>query len=56
MYVMRMREYKPGYPDNPNCPEHKIEVTTEHRAANFAHLNHEGWIYFFVDLTSPKDL
>lgn len=51
MQVFRMREYKGDYagPES-NTPAIKLELTTEHRAANFAHFTHEGWIYFFAEL------
>lgn len=53
MYVFRVRDYKSA-DDNPNCPPKKLEASTEWRAANFA--DEKDWIYFFVDLTPPKDL
>jgi hypothetical protein len=55
MYVFRVREYKADH-GNTNTPPMKLEATTEHRAANFAYMKDEGWIYFFVDLTAPESL
>jgi len=49
MLVFRMREYKTGA-DNPNVPNHKLELTTEHRAHNFAQFDTE-WIYFYAELS-----
>jgi len=49
MYTFRMREYKT--PANPNCFDYKIEVTTEHRASEFAHIETE-WIYFQAELNT----
>jgi hypothetical protein len=48
MYVFRVREYKTDLV-NPNVPEHRLEATTEFRAANFADIDSD-WIYFYADL------
>lgn len=57
MSVFRVREYRADYSHpNSNTPAMKLEETTEARAANFAWMTDEGWIYFFAELTTPEDL
>lgn len=48
MCVFRVREYLTSE-QNRNVAPVKMELTTEHRAANFAPMD-EHWIYFFAEL------